>query len=89
MKALESVKDMLTTASYINTGVKERVVSSAAGAILIGMAIKDIKSPSVKTWVEMATGALLLARGISGFCPVNKMLGRDTSDKGEKELSQA
>jgi hypothetical protein len=83
---MKSVKEVLTNASYINTGMKERIVSSVAGAVLVGMAIREIKRPSVKTWAEMATGALLMARGISGFCPINKMLGRDTSGKDEKIL---
>lgn len=81
---MKSVKEMLTGAEYINTGVKERIVSSAAGAVLVGMALKDIRHPSAKTWIEMATGAFLLFRGISGFCPVNKALGRDTSEEMEE-----
>jgi uncharacterized membrane protein len=82
---MKSVKEMLTTADYINTGIKERVVSSAAGAVLIGAALRDIRHPDVKTWVELAAGAFLLFRGVSGFCPLNRALGRDTSSKGELE----
>lgn len=55
-----------------NVGGLERVASIAAGAALMGLAIRSAK------WRSLAAsaGASLFARGASGWCPVNYAVGR-------------
>jgi len=56
----------------------ERVASVAAGTVLLVLATRQRPANRVAT----SAGASLVARGISGFCPVSAMLGRhaDRSD---------
>jgi uncharacterized membrane protein len=54
----------------------ERIVSIAAGATLVALAIRKLNAQSMLRKVLSSTGAGLVARGISGFCPVNKVTGR-------------
>lgn len=76
---MKSMKAIFADADYINTGARERIISALAGLTLLGMGVREIRKPSVKTWGELGVGALLLFRGVSGFCPINKLMGRDGS----------
>jgi uncharacterized membrane protein len=73
---MNSIQDILP----INVSDKERVASSAIGAALLVMGLLNIKQPSVKTFLELGTGALMIFRGASGYCPVNAAIGRNTAD---------
>lgn len=55
-----------------NVDTWERVLSLAAGALLIGVAARS------RRWRSLAasSGAGLIGRGLTGFCPVNHALGR-------------
>lgn len=50
----------------------ERVVSLAAGAALIGVAARSRRWRSIAA----SSGAGLIGRGLTGFCPVNYAIGR-------------
>ena len=65
-----------TGSTTINVGTSERIVSVLGGAALTVLGIRNITS---KTGIGMfLSGAYLLARGISGYCAVSNMLGRNT-----------
>jgi uncharacterized membrane protein len=64
----------------INVSDKERVISNTIGAALIVMGLLNVKQPGIKTFFELGTGALMIFRGASGYCPVNAIIGRNTAD---------
>ncbi|RYY14426.1 MAG: DUF2892 domain-containing protein [Chitinophagaceae bacterium] len=76
---MNAVMDLITNNQYINTTKTGRVVSAIGGAALIVMALKDNKSHGIAKWVKIGTGATLVLRAISGFCPANKALGINKS----------
>ena len=68
-----------TGSSIMNVGSNERIASTVGGAALAIMALRDLKSPSGIGM--LLAGGFLLFRGLSGFCAVNKALGRNTAHK--------
>ena len=58
----------------MNISNRQRLISSLTGLALIGAAIREIKKPTAKKWVNLVAGSLLLLRGASGFCPVTGAL---------------
>jgi len=60
-----------------NVGNTERLVSVVAGVLLTFYGLKH-KETLLGKGLTFA-GGLLMTRGTSGFCPVNKAVGRDTS----------
>jgi len=64
----------------VNISDKERMISGGIGAALIVMGLLNVKHPSVKTFLELGTGALMLFRGTTGYCPVSAAIGRNTAD---------
>jgi uncharacterized membrane protein len=73
---MKPIQDILP----VNVSDKERVVSGAIGAALLVMGLLNVNQPGVKTFLELGTGALMLFRGTSGYCPVNAVIGRNTAD---------
>lgn len=68
-----------TGTSALNVGDSERIISTVGGAVLTIMALRNLKS---LTGVSMlVTGGALLFRGLTGYCPVNNALGRNTARK--------
>ena len=68
-----------TGTSALNVGDSERIISTVGGAVLTIMALRNLKSP---TGVGMLlTGGALLFRGLTGYCPVNNAVGRNTARK--------
>lgn len=66
-----------TGTSHVNVGSAERVLSTAAGAVL---AYAGIKSKSKVGGAALAAlGATLVFRGASGYCPMNDVFGRDSA----------
>ena len=55
-----------------NVDTWERVLSLAAGALLIGVAARSRRWRSIAA----SSGAGLIGRGLTGFCPVNYAIGR-------------
>jgi len=61
-----------------NVGTLERGLSLAGG----GLALAGfLKNPSAKTAPLALAASALLWRGTSGFCPLNRLLGRDTAQR--------
>jgi len=65
--------------STINVGNTERIISALGGAALAVMGLRDMKSPAGMSM--FLSGGFLLFRGISGYCPVNNAIGRNTAHK--------
>jgi len=65
-----------------NVNQIERVVSVVAGAALSGLAWKQRKPFGAAA----ATGAWLVARGASGYCPVNHAIGRGQESGDTREV---
>jgi uncharacterized membrane protein len=68
-----------TGSSTINVGTTERVISALGGAALTTMALRDLRSPGGISM--LLSGAFLLVRGFTGYCPVNKAVGRNSVRK--------
>jgi len=69
-----------------NVDTWERVVSLAAGAALIGLAARSRRWRSIAA----SSGAGLIGRGLTGYCPVNHAIGRGrTVDDSRNALSGA
>jgi uncharacterized membrane protein len=62
--------------SWVNIGMINRLASALGGAALAAYSIKR-RPPGTAAWT--ALGALFTARGITGFCPMNKALNINTS----------
>ena len=65
----------------VNVGTAGRIASAAGGAALlaVGLARRGVSGTALAL-----TGGALVARGLSGYCPVNAAVGRDTaSDRYE------
>lgn len=60
-----------------NVGGKERLLSVAAGAALLGA---GLRRGGVTRALLLPLGGALLGRGITGICPVNRAIGRNTAD---------
>jgi uncharacterized membrane protein len=67
---------------YANMGDSERWVSVLAGVGLIALGLNSRRFRSL----VLPTGGALLLRGVSGWCPVNQALGRNTADRDEPEF---
>jgi uncharacterized membrane protein len=55
----------------------ERGISIAAGALLL---IAGLKASGRMRSSLLSSGAGLAFRGLSGYCPVNQLLGRETDE---------
>lgn len=67
----------VTGTALINVGQGERLLSVAGGALLSTLALK--KKFSVLNLIAGALGGVFLFRGISGYCPLNALSGRNTA----------
>ncbi|HEY8401548.1 MAG TPA: YgaP-like transmembrane domain [Cytophagaceae bacterium] len=74
----ESVKS-----DKINVGTTERILSVGAGFLLAVLGLRGNKPSNIA--MTLAGGALIF-RGVSGYCPVNAALGRNTADTGTTSL---
>lgn len=54
----------------INVGVSERLISLAAGSLLLLNGLRN------RGWMRMAAGGYLMYRGITGHCPGYSMIGK-------------
>jgi len=59
----------------VNVGRNERLVSVLAGGVLLGWSLRN----RALRGLLVPLGGSLLARGLSGRCPVNRALGRNTA----------
>lgn len=67
-----------TGSSTINIGNTERILSVIGGLALTGLSLRSRKSTQVSL---LLSGGYLLARGLSGFCVFNNMIGRNSIQK--------
>lgn len=62
---------------FVNVGNTERMLSAVGGALFTYYGLKNVRSLS---GISLAlTGVPMLFRGLSGFCPVNLALDRDSA----------
>lgn len=67
-----------TGSTHINVGNSERIVSALGGAALAVWGLRSLNSASGITM--LLGGSYLLVRGLTGYCPLNELLGRNTAD---------
>ena len=77
---MNAIKDFLITPEYINTTTTGRVLSAISGLAVIGIALSEKKTSTLAKWIKIGGGAVLVLRAVSGFCPVNKVLGVNKND---------
>lgn len=66
-----------TGSSVVNVGTGERILS-IAGAV--ALAILGLRRRTPLNLISMALGSgALLSRGITGYCPINQAIGRNTA----------
>lgn len=66
----------------VNVGTKERWASALGGGALLSLAARR-RSPLA---IPLALGAAVLVwRGVTGSCPVNAAMGRDTAEGADGE----
>jgi uncharacterized membrane protein len=73
-----------TGSSHINIGISERLVSTLGGAALAVWGLRSLNSASGVTM--FLGGAYLLARGVTGYCALNNLVGRNTNVKNTSAL---
>ena len=57
----------------INITEKQRLVSAVTGGLLLAMGIFGFGKSSFRRSVRMTAGALLIMRGLTGYCPVTAL----------------
>lgn len=78
-----SRKPLPQGSGQVNIGSTERMVSAFGGALLTTYASRK----PMGRWALLGAGAYLLFRGLSGYCPVNQAVGRDTADHHPEPLT--
>jgi uncharacterized membrane protein len=68
-----------TGSSKLNVGQTERIISVVGGTTLSVLAIRNWKSVYGKAFAVLA--AILLKRGVTGYCEINQVLKRNTAIK--------
>ncbi len=67
-----------STSSQLNVGNTERIASLAGGALLTYLGLRKF---SLGRLGLAATGGALLYRGLTGYCPANEQLDRNTAEQ--------
>ena len=81
---LTSVLPPATGSSNLNVGASERIISVLGGAALTFWGMK--KFPRANSISLTLAGGYLLARGVSGYCPVSSLLNRNTYNKKARAM---
>ncbi|PKK34990.1 hypothetical protein BWI96_19360 [Siphonobacter sp. SORGH_AS_0500] len=79
----ERLEPIIRGSGKVNIGSTERMVSAFGGALLTTYAFRK----PLNRWAALGAGAYLLFRGLSGYCPVNKAVGRNTAESNPKPLT--
>jgi uncharacterized membrane protein len=82
---MDTTTDVTGTNRDKNVGTTERILSVASGAIMLMSGLMRIRKTPVKSTLSAATGALMMYRGATGFCFVNKAIGRNTAGTYKKK----
>ncbi len=72
--------------SYVNVGTQERVLSFLGGAALTalaGMMAKSGVKRELYNWLALPAGIYLMKRGLTGYCELSNLGGRNSADSGE------
>ncbi|WP_247232905.1 SRPBCC family protein [Telluribacter sp. SYSU D00476] len=72
-----TIEPVASGSSRVNVGGNERIVSTTAGALLT---YYGLRKPSLGRLLAATLGGWLIYRGTSGYCHVNNVIGRDTSE---------
>jgi uncharacterized membrane protein len=75
----ENLRRRRSVADDVNVGKTERLVSGVAGAALIALALRRKRLRPLL----LTVGGNLISRGVTGRCPINRALGRNTA-RGER-----
>ncbi|WP_266366793.1 SRPBCC family protein [Tellurirhabdus rosea] len=67
--------------SRVNVGQTERIFSAAGGALLLTVGLRQ---GSLGGFLLALAGGGLVFRGMSGYCPMNEALGRNSAETGEE-----
>lgn len=62
---------------HLNVGTIDRYLRIGIGAVLIGLAFAGVPGAPL-LWASVAVGVILLATGLSGFCPLYAVLRLST-----------
>src|SRR5688572_28602885 len=73
-----------TGSSIINVGNGERLLSVVGGLALAGFGIRSLKKGKGVTM--LLSGGYLLARGLTGYCVFNNMVGRNVITKNASAI---
>lgn len=75
--------------SQVNVGNTERIISGVVGGAALIYGIRHLSSPTGIG--SLIGGAYLLARGLTGYCSLNNLLGRNTTKRraGALEITGA
>ncbi|HET6798643.1 MAG TPA: SRPBCC family protein [Gemmatimonadales bacterium] len=71
----ENLRRRESDENQINVGKTERLVSGVAGAALIAMALRRKRLRPIL----LPVGGNLISRAVTGRCPINRALGRNTA----------
>ncbi|MDX5348479.1 MAG: DUF2892 domain-containing protein [Hymenobacteraceae bacterium] len=67
-----------------NVGATERILSAAGGALLAYYGMQKKETPL--GMAAAAAGGALLFRGVTGYCPVNQAIGRDSTHEAAEAI---
>jgi uncharacterized membrane protein len=84
VEGLSSYVPPATGSSKLNVGRAERIISVIGGTTLTVLAVRNWSSLYGKAFGVL--GAILLKRGVTGFCEVNHLLKRNTAIKGASAM---
>jgi len=76
------ISPLASGTSQINVGTNERIASALGGLVLAYWGLRGRTS-----WLMTLAGGALMYRGLSGNCPVNSAIGRNTAEQETKPLT--
>ena len=79
LKGMSPIRPYATGSSTVNIGRNERIMSAVAGALLTTVGARR------GSWLLATTGGYLAFRGASGYCPLNRAVGRNTAENAAVE----
>jgi uncharacterized membrane protein len=75
MEKVTTMASRIGSSSGVNVGRNERIVSGLAGAALVAYGLRDRRLRALL----LPLGGGLIARGVTGRCPVNRAIGRNSA----------
>lgn len=78
-----ALKPRVTRMNVLNVGPLERVLSVAGGALV---ASAGTKTGTLTNVILKLVGGALIFRGVTGYCPINALTGRNSARQGTPSL---